>query len=340
MRHYSIWLERYNSRRDQILRNLRVYKDEVNSIKKIISDKNLILPLKETNVDMGGRMCFVDGGEGVTELLGASVYFIRASGLILDRTQNAPKEEFVRDLDIDVIDHNEHTKERIEFLRSAMEFDVAMRCIEKHNPEYLFIDGSLYVNSEKRPIECSEYHLYRKKFARLLKSCKKNSVHIVGVSEDSQSRLFMNYLSMKYRIKFPKFMTDSSILRLISLNTKFRTIEFIPRSVFESDSSSPLTVSFPTIYIQPTSLSNPLRVDVPDWEQDFKKVISLILQLSKGSKQYGYPLPLYLVHLDARIEEKQTEWSTRQIIHHISREDPELYETILREKRRGFRPKS
>lgn len=338
MRHYSLWLDRYKSRRDQILRNLKAYKDEVNLIKKIISDKKLILPLNETSADITERMCFVDGGEGITELLGASVYFIRASGLILDKIGNTPKEEFIRDLDIDMIDYDEHTKERVEFLRSAMEFDVAMRCIEGYNPGYIFIDGSLYVNSGKRPVECSEYHLYRKKFSRLLKLCKNKEIHIVGVSEDSQSRLFINYLSMKYGIKFPRFMTDSSILRLISKNTKFRTIEFTPQPIFESD--SPLTISFPTVYIQPTSLSNPLRIDVPDWEQDFNGIIDLIVKLSKGSKQYGYPLPLYLAHLDARIEEKQTEWSTKQIIHHISREDPELYDTILRERRRGFRPKS
>ncbi len=337
MRHYSLWLERYNSRKDQILRNLKVYKDEINSIKKIVSDKNLILPLKETVADINESMCFVDGGEGISELLGVSVYFIRASGLILDRRQGKQNEEFIRDLDIDVIDYDDHTKERVEFLRGAMEFDVAMRCIEEHHPLYLFIDGSLYVNSRKRVIDCSEYQIYRKKFSRLLKLCKKESIHIVGISEDSQSRLFSNYISMKYKIKIPGFMTDSSILRIISKNMKFRTIEFIPPSIFESDSDN-IKLSFPTVYIQPTSLSNPLRVDVPDWEQDFDGIIELIVHLSKGSKQYGYPLPLYLVHLDARIEENQTEWSTRQIIHHLSREDPELYETILRERRRGFRP--
>ncbi len=339
MRHYSLWLERYNCRKDQILRNLKAYKDEINSIKKIVLDKNLILPPKETVADMNESMCFVDGGEGISELLGVSVYFIRASGLILYRRQGKQNEEFIRDLDIDVIDYDDHTKERVEFLRGAMEFDVAMRCIEEHHPLYLFIDGSLYVNSRKRVIECSEYQIYRKKFSRLLKLCKKESIHMVGISEDSQSRLFSNYISMKYKIKIPGFMTDSSILRIISKNMKFRTIEFIPQPIFESDSDN-IKLSFPTVYIQPTSLSNPLRVDVPDWEQDFDGIIELIVRLSKGSKQYGYPLPLYLVHLDARIEEKQTGWSTRQIIHHLSREDPELYETILRERRRGFRPKS
>jgi len=74
-------------------------------------------------------------------------------------------------------------------------------------------------------------------------------------------------------------------------------------------------------------VSNPLRIDVPDWEKDFDGIIRLILQLSRGSKQYGYPMPLYLAHLDARIEQKHAEWSTTQLIHYLSKNDPELYET-------------
>lgn len=340
MRHYSIWIDKYNKNRESLLKDIKGYKKEIESIRKSISDKNLILPLKKSESEIKARMCFVDGGEGIRELLGAAIYFIRASGLILDRTKRENGEKFVRDLDMNVLDYDDYTTERVELLMGAMEFDVAARCVEEHNPDYLFVDGSLYVNSRKRPIECDEYPIYRKKFVRLLKLCKKKSVHIIGVSEDSRSRLFVNYLSMKYNIKFPRFMTDSSVLRLLAKNTRYRTIEFTPQSKFEANDklTSTLTAYFPTVYIQPTELSNPLRVDVPDWEHEFDKIIRLIVQLSKGSKQYGYPIPLYLAHLDARVEQKQADWSTTQLIHYISKNDPDLYDTILRERRRSYRP--
>lgn len=341
MRHYSIWLEKYGKNRERLLEKLGGYKREIDSVKEIISEKNLILPLEKTGEeDVKASMCFVDGGEGLRELLGASIYFIKASGLILDRTGPERKEFFVRDLDMDILEYDDYTKDRVDFLRSMMEFDVAERCIEQHSPEYVFIDGSLYVNYSKRPVDCEEYGFCRKKFTRLLRLCKQKNVHILGVSEDSRSRLFVNYLSSKYKIKFPKFMTDSSVLRLISKNTKYRTIAFTPQSRFESDdrNGSSLAASFPTVYIQPTEVSNPLRIDVPDWEKNLEGIIKLVIQLSRGSKQYGYPMPLYLAHLDARIEQKHADWSTTQLIHYLSKNDSELYDTILRERRHSHRP--
>lgn len=340
MRHYSIWLDKYNKSREDMLNDLKGYKHEIDSIRKSISDKNLIIPLEKSKSEIKAKMCFVDGGEGIRELLGAAIYIIRASGLVLDRRNKGVSEKFIRDLDMNILDYDDYTKERVELLRGAMEFDIAVKCIEEHNPDCVFLDGSLYVNSRKRSVECDEYSLYRKKFVRLLKLCKKRSLHLLGISEDSRSRLFVNYLSMRYNIKFPRFMTDSSILRLLAKNTRYRTVEFIPQSRFESGDrvNSTLITSFPTVYIQPTELSNPLRVDVPDWEHEFNDMIDLIVQLSKGSKHYGYPVPLYLAHLDAEIEQRQADWSTTQLIHYISKNDPDLYDTILRERRRGYRP--
>lgn len=340
MRHYSIWLEKYGKSRDILLGNLQGYKKEIDLVRSTIGDKKLILPIDTGSEEIAARMCFVDGGEGMKELLGASIYFIRASALVLDKTGDTVGEKFVRDLDMGILEYDDYTKERIEFLRSMMEYDVAEKCIEEHAPEYVFMDGSLYVNFKKRPVDCDEYILCRKKFTRLLKLAKNKGVHLCGVSEDSRSRLFTQYLASKYNMKFPRFMTDSSLLRMLARNTKYRTIEFTPNAKFESngDANSTLSVSFPTAYLQPTEVSNPLRIDVPDWEKGFDKIIGLIMQLSRGSKQYGYPMPLYLAHLDARIEQKHADWSTTQLIHYLSKNDPELYETILRERRHGFRP--
>jgi len=191
------------------------------------------------------------------------------------------------------------------------------------------LDGSLYVNFKKRPVDCEEYLPCRKKFIRLLKLAKSRGTHLCGVSEDSRSRLFIQFLAGKYRMKFPRFMTDAAVLRLIAGNTRYRSMILLRRSASKQGMKQmALFLSrFPTVYVQPTEVSNPLRIDVPDWEKDFDGIIRLILQLSRGSKQYGYPMPLYLAHLDARIEQKHAEWSTTQLIHYLSKNDPELYET-------------
>ncbi|HEX55119.1 MAG: hypothetical protein DRO94_00805 [Candidatus Altiarchaeales archaeon] len=341
MSHYSIWLKRYLSCREKILKDLERYKGEIEKVKDKIIDKNLILPLGDSRNNISGRMCFVDGGEGIRELLGAAVYFIKASALLIDKKGNRKNgEKFVRDLDIGIIDYDEHTKERVELLRSGMEFDIALECVEEYDPDYIFLDGSLYVNSRKKPIECKEYSIYRKKFVRLLKVCKKNLIHIAGISEDSKSKLFINYLSLKYDINFPRFMTDSSVLRMIYGNRRYRTIEFTPQSRFETDYklSETMVASFPTVYVQPTPLSNPLRIDIPDWDRGLEEIINIVVELSKGSRNYGYPLPMYLVHLDAKVNKRQADWSTKQLIHHLSRNDPSFYSTILHDTRHNLRP--
>lgn len=341
--YYSIWLEKYKTKCKRILKDLSEYKKEVADIKKKIFENDLILPINVINEELNEKLCFVDGGEGIEELFGGVIYFIRASGLIFSEEN----EKFVRDLDIGILNYDDYTKERVELLRAIMELDVAEKCIQEHSPEFLFLDGSLYVNSSKREIPCEEFQIYRKKFFRLLKLSKAEEVHLCGISEDSRSRLLLNHLSLKHKVKFPKFMTDSSVLRMLAKNKEFVTKEFFPEQKFEFNSESleenreknSNTIKFPTLYIQPTSLSNPLRVDVPNWEKRIDKIISLIVKLSKGSKKFGYPYPLYLVHLDAKIEKKHSNWSTMQIIHHIFKNDPELYDAILREKRRGMRPK-
>jgi len=341
MGHYSIWLKQYNSCRDRILDELKSYSQEVDALKESIKEKNLIFGVDDLGKPTDGLMSFVDGGEGLQEVLGATLYIIKASALVLKKTdEKLGSERFVREVNMGLIDYDEHTKERVELLRAAMEFETALRSLEEHKPSHLFIDGSLYVCSRKRPIECCEYSIYRKKFTRLLKKCKKENIRIVGVSEDSKSRLFSNYLSMKYEIKIPRFMTDSSILRMLSGNNRYQTIEFTPCSRFDEDSSinSSLISSFPTVYLQPTQLSNPLRIDVPGWENNFPEIVSLVLDLCKGSRSYGYPLPMYLAHLDAKIERKQAQWSTKQLLHHLSRKEPTLMDSILCRTRRDSRP--
>jgi len=338
--YYSIWLKKYSNIQKNILEELQSCKRDIESSLKTIPVNDLIKPLEKTQKTSSQSMCFVDGGEGIIELLGASLYFIRASGLVLEEKEGVRKEGFIRDLDMNLMDYDDYTKERVELLRDCVEFDVALKCVEQHNLEYLFLDGSLYVKARRKPIKCVEDSLYRKKFVRLLKACKKNKVNVVGVSEDSRSKMLSNHLSMKYGIQLPKFMTDSSILRLIAGNKEYRTIEFTPKSKFEADDKidESIVASFPTVYMQVNESANPLRVDVADWNNPIEEAISLITELSKGSRYYGYPIPLYLVHMDARINPKHAQWAANQLSAHIQKNDRNLYDSVLRKNRRGLRP--
>jgi NurA-like 5'-3' nuclease len=69
-----------------------------------------------------------------------------------------------------------------------------------------------------------------------------------------------------------------------------------------------------------------------------EEALSLIAELSKGSRYYGYPIPLYLAHMDARINPKHAEWAANQLSAHIQKKDRNLYDSVLRKNRRSLRP--
>ena len=326
MRHYDLWIEKYNQRKKQIIDVLEKHQRVLEKIKKKIPAKEIITPLDENEACRLPSMCFVDGGEGYRELLGAGLYFVRASSLLISENTG---EKFVRDVDLGVISYDEYTKERVEFLREVMELDVAVKTVKKYRPEYVFLDGSLYVKASRKAIECVEYSDYIRKFHELLATVKKMGVHLVGVSEDSKSRLLKQYLSTKYSVSFPDFFTDPTILDFIVDEKKYSTIKLS----LKKDGTY-----YTSAYIKLHELANPLRVDVIGGDDEFDDAVKIIRALSQGSSHYGYPMPLYLAHLDAKINAKHADWSSKRLKHHALRENPELGGALFGKTRRDLRP--
>lgn len=326
MRHFDLWIKKFNLRKAQISEVLSEHQKSVESLKGRIPCAEVFAPLKEFDGSGRKSMCFVDGGEGYRELLGAGLYFVRASSLFMSEEVG---ERFVRDLDLGVISYDDNTKDRVELLREALEFEVALKTITEYNPAYVFLDGSLYVKSSRKQIECREYSGYAQKFGELVDCARDAGACLVGVSEDTKSRLFKHYLSSRYGVAFPEYFTDPTILSMLSPYVRYRTITLSPKSN---------GVVYPTAYMNVNELSSPLRVDVLQDDGRFGEVLSLILYLSRGSKRFGYPLPLYLAHLDARIRPKHADWSARQLKHYSLKENPCLGGALFRERRREIRP--
>lgn len=330
MRHYNLWLEKYNLKRDELLRELIDHSKKIYELRDRLPIEKLFFDIPESD-EVEGRYCFVDGGEGLRELLGCCVYFIKSSGLTLTRGQMKVEQNFIRELDMGILKHDDHTKDRVELLRESMEVSTALKCIEELEPQILFLDGSLFVKATRTPINCREFEEYRRSFKHLLSVCQRKGIKLVGVSEDSKSRIFKQFIEATHGVKFPDFITDPALLQLLVVDE--HKVYVTEKFTSHSENFTALTV-----YIKPTRLSTPLRVDVPEWETDFDSIIKTIVDLSKGTRGYGYPLPLYLVHLDAKIDKKHTDWSVKQLVTHITRKNPILGRALLRERRRETRP--
>jgi hypothetical protein len=340
MRHYGLWLDRYEMRRAQILQNWSGFAKSVGELKSKIPQETLFHPLRKS-IDLDSKMCFIDGGEGIRELLGLGIYFIRASGLMLCSRQNAESGElFIRDLDMNMISYDDHVKDRVDLLRDGMEYDIAIRCAKEHKPKIIFLDGSLHVKAGRRPVDCVEYEYYRKKLNRLFRICKRDDIRLIGVSEDSRSRLLSHHLSEEYGVEFPRHMTDSTILKILSTDGGYMTCEFMPRYGLERSGCEigETPHGFKTAYMQPTRTANPLRIDAPEWEEDFEGAIGIIASLCKGSGHYGYPIPLYMAHLDARINTAQMDWTVKQMSTYLSKKDKILADSVVKPTRRFDRP--
>ena len=328
MVHYDIWMRKYLENRESIVKALRDSARDVEEVKKKIPIDELIKPLELPKVSLSEGMCFVDGGEGLRETMGAGVYFVRASALHLSSVESGG--EFIRDLDLGVIAYDDYTKERVEFMRETLEHKVAAECILKHKPAFAFLDGSLYVKSQQKRIECAEFFESEAAFSKLLESAQRLCTQLVGVSEDSKSRLLKRHLESRFGVKFPAFLTDPTILEMLSPHKTYMTATLSPKRGSHT---------YKTVYIKPMPHANPMRVDFAPWIQDVSTPLSVVAELSKASGGYGYPMPLYLAHLDSAIPERQADWNTKRIVDHAIKDDEKTGGAVFGRTRRDVRPK-
>lgn len=311
--------------------------------------------------DKGVSIGAVDGGEGLQELSGVAVYLVRASGFYKGKgagtgkgvEKEEKKSQFLRDLDLGVIPVNRYTKARVQFLRAAMEYNMASQLILKLKPDYVMIDGSLLVGLEIDPIKIDEYDAYCDSIRRLFSLADKYGTKLVGVSEDSTSRGLIGYLSSKGLGKDASgalaSLTDASLIQLYTHRTgeeePVATRPFIPVSNKGRDwikKNTGIDKSFPTFYLQATRMGRPLRVDFPsDGKEVLKQaeeIASLVSHLSQIPKRYGYPLPLYLAHSDAELPKKLMEKTAMLIQKQIFKKWGDEYLSMYVKKRRDSRP--
>jgi hypothetical protein len=346
--YYELWSKRVSERRGEIDATVgRIHK----GIEAVIGNAGLEdmlyqVEAKPNDASIGA----VDGGEGLLELSGVAAYLIRASGLV-----KREKSEFIRDLDLGVLPINRQTKARVQFMRAAMEYDIARRLADGFKPDYLLIDGSLLVGVEIDPIKIDEYKAYIESLRSLIAAAYKNNVKLVGVSEDSTSRGLIGYLSEKglgrEAARTLDSLTDASLLQLYIQRrygcdfSPVATKPFIPVSNKGRDwiiKNTGIDKSFPTFYLQATRMGRPLRVDFPSDGKGIgeraREIASLLAYLSQVPKRYGYPLPLYLAHSDAELPKALMERTAMLIQKQIFKSWSGEYLAMYGKKRRDSRP--
>jgi len=350
--YYELWSRKVAEKQEEMDGVVEAVHKGVDLLSKDENLAKMVYKVKPGS-DKGISIGAVDGGEGMQELSGVAVYLVRASGFYKAKEGTEKKSQFLRDLDLGVIPVNSYTKARVQFLRAAMEYNMASQLILKLKPDYVMIDGSLLVGLEIDPIKIDEYDAYCDSLRRLFSLADKYGTKLVGVSEDSTSRGLIGYLSSKGLGKDASgalaSLTDASLMQLYTHRTveedPVATKPFIPVSNKGRDwikKNTGIDKSFPTFYLQATRMGRPLRVDFPSDGKEInsraEEIASLISHLSQIPKRYGYPLPLYLAHSDAELSKKLMEKTAMLIQKQIFKKWGDEYLSMYVKKRRDSRP--
>jgi hypothetical protein len=352
--YYSLWSRRIKEKGKEINRMMGDMHGNIGRVLDESALEGMVYGMELKSAPKRLSLGAVDGGEGLKELSGVTVYMIRASGFFIKGGG-----EFIRDLDLGVIRLDRQTKAKVQFMRATMEYNVARELAHKFKPDYLLIDGSLLVGVEIDPIRINEYRLYIASLRALIESCEKLGVQLVGVSEDSASRGLIAYLSEKSHLdrkiaSVLSSLTDASLIqfyiqnKLLKQGKKFEclaTRQFLPVSDKGRDwikKHTGIDRDFPTFYLQATKFGRSLRVDYPtDGKTDDRKaekLASLLASLSQTPKRYGYPSPLFLAHQDAELPRSLMDKTSLLIEKQIFKSFRDEYISIYARKRRDSRP--
>lgn len=227
--------------------------------------------------------------------------------------------------------------------RLRLELSSAIAAIEKWQPAYLLLDGSVAPLVSDKPSEDSELNgmylevveLYRK-----LYSCAAaNKCSLVGITKDSRGRRFVEMLSKHIGEEKSHIAhaSDTAFLDVL-LQGGERTFAF---GYSRHPSSNPVLKDLGewagkivTFYLKPIEGDRPLRVEFLSTGATFSEIASAISGISSSHPHYAYPPILIDVDLCAALEANEVERVVRDLNARLGGKRPLL---PLRRDSRPFR---
>ncbi|MHA1266681.1 MAG: DNA double-strand break repair nuclease NurA [Candidatus Helarchaeota archaeon] len=296
------------------------------------------------------KIAALDGGERLKRLVASNVIVVRAGGGIFEKTKKIQKKVmhniFITALTQDI--------ERFSnLLRDILEFRMALRLIEE-DPEVLVMDGSLigYITRglphnvighlqdrkiDLQPIReyVEAYKTYLKLYDKLLRTCQKKKILLLGVSKDSQ----VKYLVDKYHVN--SILTDYSLLKLKMKKPSVTEPFIVPHKERTELLADFLTEQgyfedgldiFYVCYFKLKRDSLPIRVDFPEWQLGRFHEIMEVMETYHDQK--GFLMTAHLVHNWAVMKESIVNSAVNVIKEEVLKIAPSIYDAIFKPLRR------
>ncbi|MHA1279073.1 MAG: DNA double-strand break repair nuclease NurA [Candidatus Helarchaeota archaeon] len=296
------------------------------------------------------KIAALDGGERLKTLVASSVIVVRAGGGIFEQDKKIRK-KIMHDLYITSMIQDVERFSNL--IRDILEFKISLKLLEEE-PEVLIMDGSLVGyftkglpnrvtgNLNKKSLEpgpineyVEAYKLYMKTYDKLLKSCRKRKVLLLGVSKDSR----VHYIVNKYGLN--PILTDYSLLKvkmrrpcatnpfIVDIKWQNETVmEYLrEKNYLQSDLAS-FYISY--FKLKPGTL--PIRVDFPEWQKDRFDEIMAVMETYHDQK--GFLMTAHLVHNWAVMRESIVTGTVNAIKEEVLKIDPVIYDAIFTPQRR------
>ena len=204
----------------------------------------------------------------------------------------------------------------ISLYRLKAELSCAIEVMQKHNPNYLLIDGSLAPLVSDKPPEDSQFRaLYGEvvELYRLLYStAATKNINLIGVTKDSRGRRFLDMLAKSNPESAPalEHASDTAFLDLL-LQEGERTFVFrysahptqnqVLKDLGEWGSR------ILTFYIKPVAGDRPLRIEFLAAATPFNQIAEVMAGLCHLHPHYAYPAVLIEADLRAAMEGEEVE---------------------------------
>ncbi|MCX8174829.1 MAG: DNA double-strand break repair nuclease NurA [Candidatus Micrarchaeota archaeon] len=305
------------------------------------------LCIKVEKSEVNGRIAAVDAGVVGQEFHGFDFLALRVAGAVFEYRQSKVVSHLYfpsasPPISYDVrggLESYEITWHKSLF-RLKGELDAARELIEKHKPDYLFLDGSIAPLLSDKPSEDSAmrclYDSVVASYCELYQVAQEKNCALVGVIKDSRSRRFIEILQ-KHSANEGGFLrtTDTSFLSYL-LSEGERTCAF-------SYSSAPKkhqilkdlggwSDKIASFYLKAVRGDRPLRVEFLSGQRTFSQTASLVFSLSSIHKSYAYPAILIEADLRAALSEQDFERAYHRLYARVG------FSGLLAPLRRDSRP--
>jgi hypothetical protein len=314
-----------------------------------------IVPL-EVNATVGG----VDSGFVGKNMYVMDLVLVRSVGVVFEYTHNkVDKAHYLPSFFSFPLPHlSNHALELDELscskglVRLKEEVKTAIDIIEKHSPDYCFLDGSIIPQYADKPRQDSkisgQYHSVIDTFQTMFAKAKENGCTIIACVEDSRGSRFRTILQKSVLKNNPimneDFLEDTfdAVLLDYFLEQGERSMAFSYSSETKahpilSDFSEEWKNSVFACYLKPASLDRPLRIEFlhdqkKNLTEEVDRIAQVVFQLSNMHREYAYPSVLIEADLHARLKPDEVDIVYSKIMDKLGHK----YQMKLRRDSRPF----